>query len=181
MLGSISCLFEDTEGDASEPILAQITICSQAHKSSAPVTFSTISIEFDGVIDSIEIQHEQSDAESADIQRKAQTIQEVPLTDASQDRQMSRGSVLIGSANLQLAPEQMRVIDLEITPRESGDISFKSATMVLEESALEVRCTSKKNVAKSPPVWWAENAEKTGLVSFVSCTVKLSYAVKPSS
>lgn len=162
MLGSVGCAFADTDGAASEPTLAQITLQSHAMTASASIEFSKISVDFDGIIDSIEIQHSSSVTQTKDGIGGSKGIQNVVLEDVSNDYQMSRGSKLKGVADIRVEPREIKVFNVEITPQEAGEIIEKSTTLVLKQDEVEVQIFGRIDIENRPASFWWSVGNQSG-------------------
>lgn len=154
-----SLVFEKSEGNVGEPLLAQVVISSSAQSSSGPIKLSEIKVVFEGCLRPIKLLADQN--ADSDISDPC-TITSLGLSESRQsadssELQLPTGSLgaLVGVADLTIGPSQNRVFNLTCIPRESGEARVASIAMVIEEEKFDlVYVVTDQN---QQPCWWQQS------------------------
>lgn len=126
-----------------EKTSSQLVISSRAHKSSVPITLTSIQIAYQGKLKSVKVQHDPEVVSEATSQdrlvllynsslRQTTTVADGNILSKSENSLPAQS--LLGSCNLTFAPGITKVVSFDIVPRESGDIEAVSVTLCVEES-----------------------------------------------
>ncbi|KAK4190795.1 Gryzun, putative trafficking through golgi-domain-containing protein [Podospora australis] len=156
---STSFLFKREEGKAGQFAQTQLTIKSNAHQGSAPVVLSNISVDFDGCLSRLTINHEEDTVQQT---QGTVAISTVSLTrgteesDADEDdlETTNANVTLTGASNLTLAPGQTLVFNLDIPLREPGETLAKSLTLNLETETFSLHQTLDFDERTNPNLWY---------------------------
>ncbi|KAK1759637.1 trafficking protein particle complex subunit 11 [Echria macrotheca] len=138
---STSFLFREEEGKAGQSVDGQLTIKSNAHPGSAPVTLSSVQIQFNGCLKRVSLDHA-DDVDSAVQKHGAVVFSAVtlePTSNASDDPD-EEGEVITlqGVTNLTLVPGQTIVIGLQIPLRQPGTTKAESLTLDVKSDAFDL-------------------------------------------
>lgn len=125
---SSSFVFRDKESKAGDTCKAQLCLVSNAMSGSAPITPSSVRVDFDGSLRPIVIEH----ATNSTTAKKAgaASIHAVDLKEEfPEDAEEDLPVMLQGQCDLTLHPRQKLVLELEIPLRESGDVHPSSVIL----------------------------------------------------
>jgi hypothetical protein len=159
---SASFLFQKEEGNAGQSVRSQLSIVSNAHQESAPVTLSSIYISFNGSLDGVILRHQGNGQANQESRGKA-ILTTVPLTrqadteaqaEPAESDEASTGVTLIGSADLTLRPGQTLVFNLEIPLREPGETLAESLTLNIESEAFGLRQSMTFHEGRNSRLWY---------------------------
>ncbi|KAJ5957822.1 hypothetical protein N7501_012101 [Penicillium viridicatum] len=135
-----SLVFEKSDGNVGEPLQAQLSITSCAHKSSAPIRLSEVKLVFEGCLRPVKVQSDQNqDADTTTPYR----IATLPLREPSNPDTVVQSpagglTALVGIADLTLGPSQTKIFNLTCIPREAGEARVASITMLIEEEQFDL-------------------------------------------
>lgn len=156
-------MFKHAEAKAGQPCAAQLAIKSNAFSGSAPVTFSSLKIEFDGSLRTIEVEHEAA-GKPADkntklhISHVSLTEKELEGEDESDDSssivsQTKSAFLLYGSDNLTIAPGQTLVFGMDIPLREPGDARATQIRAAVQDDSFSLDYTIALPEDSNTGVW----------------------------
>lgn len=150
-------MFERSDGNVGEPLQAQLSITSCAHKSSASIRLSEVKLVFEGCLRPVKIQSDQN--QDADTTTPC-CVATLPLREPSNSDtaiQSPTGGLtaLVGIADLTLGPSQTKVFNLTCIPREAGGARVASITMLIEEEKFDLGyAITEPNQRES--FWWQQ-------------------------
>lgn len=138
---SASFIFVSKQGIVGEEMLSQLLISSRAHKSSSPITFKQVKINFEGKMRSITIQHEPEDCPKETAEDEPTHLYSLNLRRAPADTKESKPSrpgslspsAYSGQCDLTFAPGVTKALMFKFTPRDSGDVEAVSISLSLQE------------------------------------------------
>lgn len=141
-----SFAFKHGEAKAGQTCAAQVAIKSNAYSDSAPVTLSSLKVNFDGSLRTIELQHKPDDEMTNDnakvsVRHITLTENEIELednsdSDAISTSSKSRPSVLLeGHACLTINPGQILVFEMDIPLREPGDAQATQVRVAMDTTS----------------------------------------------
>ncbi|KXJ97098.1 Gryzun, putative trafficking through golgi-domain-containing protein [Microdochium bolleyi] len=166
-----SFAFKQAEAKAGQPCAAQVAIKSDAFSASAPVTLSSLKIEFDGSLRTIELEHE-AGSNTADKSNTKLRIAHVSLTekelededesdDSSTTASQTKSSVMLhGKGDLTIAPGQILVFEMAIPLREPGDARATQIRVAVENSSFSLNYTMALPEDSNVGVWHTPLATK---------------------
>ncbi|MCJ1426036.1 hypothetical protein MMC29_003938 [Sticta canariensis] len=140
---SATFAFGSSKTFVGEKMSSQLVISSRAHKSSMPITLTSIQIAYQGKLKSVKVQHDPeatAEATSQDrlvllynssLRQTTTTIADETAFSKSENNLPTQS--LLGLCNLTFAPGITKVVSFDIVPRESGDIEAISVTLCVEE------------------------------------------------
>lgn len=154
-----SLVFEKSEGNVGEPLLAQVVISSSAQSSSSPIRLSEIKVVFEGCLRPVKLLSDQNaDADvSAPCTITSVALREPRSSADSSELQSPTGSLgtLVGVGDLAIGPSQSKIYNLTCIPRESGEARVASITMVIEEEKFDLVYVITDQ--SQQPFWWHES------------------------
>lgn len=135
-----SLVFEKSDGNVGEPLQAQLSITSYAHRSAAPIRLSEVKLVFEGCLRPVKIQSDQN--QDADTTTPC-CIASLPLREPSNSDAVIQSptgglATLVGIADLTLGPSQTKIFNLTCIPREAGEAKVASITMLIEEEKFDL-------------------------------------------
>jgi hypothetical protein len=146
---STSFHFAAEEGNAGEPITGQLSITSNAHKNSTPITLSHIVVHLEGGAHRIDITHQRDDGES-DVQKSL--IQNLSLRENQASK--TGPSSYAAEADLSISPDQKILLEFPLIVREAGPVSVKSTTLTIKSDQFNLNYMSTPTDNDEQPVWW---------------------------
>ncbi|KAF2238220.1 hypothetical protein EV356DRAFT_526064 [Viridothelium virens] len=151
---SVSFNFANAEGHVGEPALTQCIISSSAHKHSSPVTLSSITIQFEGSLEQMRINHHGLSASSSRGNSEESHVQHVTLTS---EIQRNSAHILSGSADLTLLPEQIIILECPIVYREAANVRAVRATVSIDASVFGLNYSTPIVSGESSEDWYIES------------------------
>jgi trafficking protein particle complex subunit 11 len=152
---SASFVFKSDEGKAGQTCQAQLSIMSNAFPESAPITVDSITVNFEGSIKAITLQHETSserDVSKGNILLSSVPLQEESISDDIRDN--DNMSVLHGKADLTLKPGQTRVFEMAIPLREPGDARAAKVVLSLDKETFALNYAIGFKETSKADVWY---------------------------
>lgn len=153
---SSSFAFSTSEGHVGEPIDCQLVLSSCTLASVPATTLSQIKIVFEGSLKPLYLTNQQGAI--SETQRSLSSTS-VSLVDSSQVTQASKRTSALaiasvsGEADLVVGPGQTKVFNFRMTPREAGEVSVASITMMIEQDNFSLTMTNAE-VHMAANVWW---------------------------
>ncbi|KAJ5151832.1 hypothetical protein N7492_010127 [Penicillium capsulatum] len=153
-----SLIFEKSEGNVGEPLQAQLTLSSFAHKSCTPIKLSEVKLVFEGCLRPLKLQSDQN--QDADTTTPC-CISSIPLREPSGPGDPSLQSptgalpTLIGVADLTIGPSQAKVFNLTCIPREAGEAQVTSIAMSVEEEKFDLTYVITDHSVRES-YWWQQ-------------------------
>ena len=153
-----SFAFAAADGNVGEPMDCQLCLKAMPGTHAGPVTFTEVKVVFEGSLKPLHLVHADQEtvsqqigtAEILDIQ-----LQESSLATLQQAKRSSIGQIasLQGYADLRLCPGQTKIYRLKLAPRDAGEVSVDSVTIMSESEGCDLTRTV-KDLAASPGQWW---------------------------
>ncbi|CAP66642.1 uncharacterized protein PODANS_4_8500, partial [Podospora anserina S mat+] len=153
-----SFLFREEEGKAGQNVRSQLTIKSNAHQGSTPVSLTSLYLNFSGSLDRVVIEHD--DAVAVQEKRGNTSISSVPLTRDDAEAEVTdlgatnKSVILQGAADLTLAPGQTLVFNLEIPLREPGETEAQSLVVNLDTEEFDLHHELKFHQTPKTNFWY---------------------------
>ena len=150
-----SFAFVSAEGHVGEPLDCQFILHSTARVGTQPLSLTEAKVVFEGALKPIYIggSETQSSEHKADI--VSLSLEESSRLNNAGNKRSSAGAIasLSGQGDLTLGPGQMRVFNLQVTPREAGEVSLASITLMLEEERFSLTVTN-SDLDMTYNHWW---------------------------
>lgn len=145
---STSFIFKSEEGKAGQTAQAQLSITSNAHPGSAPMTVDRLQVDFAGSIRGLILSHKQGKSSSSR-KHKNTTVTDVSLeertadeADEAEDRDPSDAqpstTSLYGDVDLTLIPGSTLVFSMDIPLREPGEANAASTRFFIKQETFDV-------------------------------------------
>ena len=150
--------FAKVEGNAGEPLKAQLVLFSTARRESEAIHLSEVKIVFEGALRPIRVISDNSET-SAQVQ--STLVSEIHLRESSSStgdstvHSPTSGLVsLVGMANIAIHPRQRKVFEMICTPREAGDVKLASINLLCETLAFSLTYVINQQINVNGR-WWS--------------------------
>ncbi|KIV98698.1 uncharacterized protein PV09_09526 [Verruconis gallopava] len=150
---STTFTFSVAEGNAGEPLSAQLVVVSLAQAGSAPILFDAIDVKFSGASFSLRLKHIEKP------EFKHGQVQELSVEGLDE-------SIRIAEANLELPEGQTLGFQFPLTFRDASLVSVGSITFTISTPVAQIRFSSIPETLAERPRWL-----KTGPRGFISMPV----------
>ncbi|ODA82403.1 hypothetical protein RJ55_00910 [Drechmeria coniospora] len=156
---SASFVFRHKESKAGEMCTAQVALTSEAHPGSPPVTLSSMTVQFEGSIKPITIEHEAFKGnETTD---SGTLISALNLDERfPEDSDGELPSEIRGRTDLSLRPGQIRVLEMAIPLREAGVAEAASVTLSYRSEAFDLDYIHKFRETDRPVGWFVDGSRQ---------------------
>ncbi|KAK5327499.1 hypothetical protein LTR93_002883 [Exophiala xenobiotica] len=137
-----------------EALECQLSLRSRAQTWLRPIRLSEVKVVFEGSLKPIYLVA--SGSETLDTDSSTVGIRDVPLQESSTaNRRSSAGAIasLTGNANLSIPPDHTKVFRLRTVPREAGEVSIASITLLLDYQEYSLAVTM-SDFGHSVAQWW---------------------------
>ena len=145
--------FSAREGHVGEPLLCQLAIESEAFPGTAPITFSSVSIDFKGHLGKIKISHQASDSDSGDSASRS-SMANISLQESPSPNKSTTASLFEGQTDLTFGHGQVKVLVLQLVCREAGDVTAERATVGIDTDSFGLKYSASLASSDSVPTWW---------------------------
>jgi len=156
-LVSASFVFRHKESKAGETCAAQLVLTSHALKGSAPLTLSSVRVEFDGSLKPLIIDHDEGALGAAENETVTAVEVEEKFAADSDDELPTE---LRGHANLTLRPGQQLIIEMAVPLREAGDAEASSVTLAYQSDAFDLEYALKFRETDAAVGWFTRGSHK---------------------
>jgi len=172
--------FGASNGRLGEVITAQLTVVSQAHRSSAALTFSKIDLAFEGGLEGFSIRHNSSSVPVASTSKEPVFLYDVTINKPSLPAEPSspntspsdsvlaepqesplpnlslpeNSRTLSGSADLNFPPGARKVYEIAILPRDAGQVRAAKASLSMREEQFNLDLIIPLHEPVSRADWW---------------------------
>lgn len=140
------------------PLTCQLSLEARMMDKMPPIPLSEIKVMFEGSLKPIYLIHQTDDQPPA-VSSGAQLF-DIVLQDSSAlvytgDKRSSKGLIAseTGHADLTMYPGQTRIFQFHVVPREAGELSVASITLVINQENMNVAATT-SNFEYSTSNWW---------------------------
>ena len=123
-----------------EPLFSQLSLSSQAHKTSPPIVISHVEVVFEGGLKSFRVKHDITNAPEISLAAGKIQVQHVELRRGSLEPSsiassplVAQGLSMFGTADLALAPGTTRALSFDHVPRDAGEVEVASITLYVKE------------------------------------------------
>ena len=161
-----------------ETLTAQLIVSSRAHKSSASITVSSISIVFEGSLKEINVDHDESEQPAALIPNGSVQMHDVTLHEDSSplsSPSSKKTNSMTGLSNLTIPSASTKVFEFSIVPRIAGEIKATNVILHFREDLFDLDVVISLNtISRSDNSWFKS---KAGL-SRKTLTSDLSFATE---
>jgi hypothetical protein len=142
--------FDGLEGNAGEPLTAQLAFISKAHQGSAAVTINEITIQLEGLASHILIQHSKQGEVSAQSEPRLHKL--------SLDDCIKPGSPpsYFGQADLIIQAGQTVVLEFPLIFREAGPIEVSEIMLSIITRQFALNYSTRPEDNQDPTVWWKQ-------------------------
>jgi len=144
---SVTFAFSRSEGNVGEPLQSQIAITSNARPGSAPITLSTLSYQFSGVLGEVRLNHEVNE-QIAGVQSM---MLECQLDETSSLGQKPHWA---GPCDLTIHSGQTKVYEFPLIFREAGDVDAESCILEVNTGHFGLVCSDTDLQSNAYPIWW---------------------------
>lgn len=128
-----------------EPLSSQLTLFSQAHKTSPPIVVSHVEVVFEGGLKSFSVKHDTSNAPEISLGAGQVQFQHVELKRGSLEPSsivssplVAQGLSMFGTADLALASGNTRVLSFDHVPRDAGEVEVASISLHVKEDDFDL-------------------------------------------
>ncbi len=157
--------FETAESHVGEPVSCQLALRSSAHQRSEPITFSEVTLTYEGRVQAIVLRHRLTAPATTPIARivlvRSDLDQEPkhapPPTHLQPSDYQSKDLPLVGYADLRIFPGQVKVFGFELVLRDAGEVKALKTTFTLDHDLFQLDYTVKYNDGQVNAVWWVDD------------------------
>lgn len=162
---SASLVFGISEARVGVPLPCQLTIISQAQKSSSAITVAEVQIAFKGGLRGFRIEHARDKKPVATATSRSVRFYDVSLHErllSSETTTLPPPSPkgfppLYGSSDLSFSPGATKVFALSLLPRDAGDVTAIQAVVGVREELFELQVVIPLHEQASSCDWWIYN------------------------
>ncbi|KAF2428611.1 hypothetical protein EJ08DRAFT_662401 [Tothia fuscella] len=147
-----SLIFYTEEGNAGEPIKAQLTIRSKAHKGTSAVTLNQIVAHLEGGANDITITHLSDGSEES--KSHSQTSRLITLAPIEKQTAKIGASSYTADADLTVHAGQTLVLQFSLTIREAGSVAVTSINLSIKTESFALSYSSTPTDNTEIPMWW---------------------------
>ncbi|KIW91250.1 uncharacterized protein Z519_08146 [Cladophialophora bantiana CBS 173.52] len=145
-----------------EPLECQLCIQSRAQVGLPAIQLSEIKVVFEGSLKPVYLlarEGEDGDTHTSSAHFVDVRLNESSTTPLSGTRRSSAGAVAsqTGSADLTIPPNYIKIFRLRVVPREAGEVSVASVTLIINDESLTFAATS-TNFSHTVGQWWESKA-----------------------
>ncbi|CAG7554933.1 unnamed protein product [Fusarium equiseti] len=157
---SASFVFRNKEGKAGESCTAQLAITSHTFRDAAPITFSSLKVEFDGSLKPILLEHEASGEEESSPATSCSILTLSLKEDYAEGSEGELPTLLKGQSNLTLRPGHTQVFEMNIPLREPGTATAAAVTLSHTNDSFDL--DYKLKIRPTDPVvgWYIQGSSK---------------------
>ena len=150
-----SFAFVSAEGHVGEPLDCQFVLHSPAHPGSPLLILTEVKIVFEGALKPIYLGAGNADGGVDEIDVVSLTLEESSRISNASNKRSSAGAIasLSGTGNLAIAAGQTRIFNMQAIPREAGEVSVASITLMLEEERFSLTMTI-SDLERTYNQWW---------------------------
>ena len=150
-----SFAFASAEGYVGEPLDCQFVLHSTARVETRPLRLTEAKLVFEGGLKPIYVGAKEVENTGREIEIESLTLEETSRIPKSSNKRSSARAIasLSGEGNLTLAPGQTRVCNLQVIPREAGEVSVASITIMIEEDRFSLTVTN-SDLSGTCEQWW---------------------------
>ena len=142
---SATFAFSVPEGNVGEPLSSQLTISSQAHKTSPPIVISHVEVVFEGGLKSFSVKHDTTKAPEISLGAGQVQLQHVELKRGSLEPSsitssplVAQGLSMFGTADLALSSGITKVLSFDHVPRDAGEVEVASISLHVKEDDFDL-------------------------------------------
>ena len=128
-----------------EPLSSQLTISSQAHKTSPSIVISHVEVVFEGGLKSFSVKHDTTKAPEISLGAGQVQLQHVQLKRGSLEPSsiassplVAQGVSMFGTADLALTPGITKVLSFDHVPRDAGEVEVASICLHVKEDNFDL-------------------------------------------
>ena len=147
-----------------EPLSSQVTLSSQAHKTSPPIVFSHVEVVFEGGLRSFRVKHDTTNAPETSLGGGQIQVQHVELKRGSLEPSsiassplVAQGLSMFGTADLALAPGTTKALSFDHVPRDAGEVEVASITLYLKEDDFGMEYVVTDDEQMHQPTLWVQH------------------------
>ena len=158
-----SFTFVAAEGHVGEPLDCQFLLRSSAQAGTPPLSLTEAKLVFEGALRPVYIGASELESNEDPVDVASISLQDTSRVANPGNKRSSAGAIasMSGRGNLTLAAGQTRVFNLQVTPREAGEVSVASITLMLEEERFSLTVTN-SDFDGAYSHWW-ESKSRTPL------------------
>ena len=149
-----------SEGNVGEPLRSQIVVTSTARPGSAPITLSSLYVQFKGGLSEVRLTHEADEGASSD-------FFDCALQESSAPPEKPKWT---GASDLTLQPGQTKVFNFPLVFREAGDVEATAYFFEIDTQRFDLVCSDTALQTEPHSTWWikAESGVKPRKVKRMS-------------
>ena len=136
-----------SEGNVGEPFRSQIVVTSTARQGSAPVTLSSLHVQFKGGLSEVRLTHEVDETDSSD-------FFDCTLRESVAPPEKPRW---VGAADLKFQPGQTKVYNFPLIFREAGDVEAVAYVFEIITDKFDLVCSKSDLQTKPHSIWWIKS------------------------
>jgi trafficking protein particle complex subunit 11 len=157
---SASFAFSSGKGHVGEPMDCQLVLSSCSRPEAPPVTLSGIKVVFEGSLKPVYLHHLGGVSSDALLRAVDIELTESSPTSPSANKRSSMGHIasVSGQTDLRLGSGETRILNFQAIPREAGDVTVASITMMIETELLSLTITD-SDIEQERQVWWETKGE----------------------
>ncbi|KAF2632227.1 hypothetical protein BU25DRAFT_358982 [Macroventuria anomochaeta] len=141
---SIHLALLGSEGNVGEPLRSQIVVTSTARPDSAPITLSSLYVQFKGGLSEVRLTHEADENTSSSffdcILQESVALPEKPKW--------------TGASDLTLHPGQTKVYNFPLVFREAGDVEATAYVLEIDTERFGLVCSNTDLQTEPDSTWW---------------------------
>lgn len=128
-----------------EPLSSQLTLSSQAHKTSPPIVISHVEVVFEGGLKSFIVKHDTTNAPEISLGAGQVQVQHVELKRGSLESSsiassplVAQGLSMFGTTDLALVSGITKVLSFDHVPRDAGEVEVAGITLHVKEDEFDL-------------------------------------------
>ncbi|KAF2094766.1 hypothetical protein NA57DRAFT_68333 [Rhizodiscina lignyota] len=144
---SVGFNFASAEAHVADHLECQLSLTSRAHQGTAPITFSSVSINLDGPIEQINLHHSAAEAKASSC---------VVQVDLREEHTSGTRGRVSGSADLTMYPGHTKAFTLSVVFRESGDVAARLSTLTINTGNFNLTFEADVQAKEGVAAWWQD-------------------------
>ncbi|KAI9655315.1 MAG: hypothetical protein M1821_005462 [Bathelium mastoideum] len=153
---SVSFNFASEEGHVGEHTPIQYVLSSFAHRDSTPVTLSHVTLQFEGSLEQIRINHDKNLSSSSEEPDGITVIQDITL---KSELQRNSTIILSGTADLTLCSGRTIILECPMIFREAGSVRAVRANLSLDAPAFKLDYSTPIISDESSSHWYFKSGQ----------------------
>ena len=146
-----------------EPLISQLTLSSQAHKKSPPISILYVEVVFEGGLKSFRVKHDTTNAPGTSLPAGQIQVQHVELRRGSLEPSsmpsspfVAQGLSIFGTADLTLAPGTTKALSFDHVPRDAGEFEVASIILYVKEDDFDMEYVVTEDEQMHQATFWIQ-------------------------